>query len=235
MAISPHCNSAANRAVHRRLVLDICALSKALVRQRVQIPTANKILRKLEEATVFTKVKLSWIYLSIDARRRIRVYRCDGHSHCFNRLILGVSPSGGHFHEIIHGLINDIPGCANISEIWLWPNSKEAHYTQLEQLFQTLESSSITLNYPNIWVVQIKCCTCFSNINSRKHIRHQLKVIKYRMCFCPQNWSTLASSFRWLKQDLIIVEPYLLARVTLLGGSIFSLFKPWTRKKRLRF
>ena len=72
MATSPHCNSAAKRAVHGRLVLDICALSTALVRRRVQIPTADKILRKLEGATVFTKVNLSWIYLSIDARRRIR-------------------------------------------------------------------------------------------------------------------------------------------------------------------
>ena len=89
----------------------------AVVRRRVQIP-------RVEGATVFTEADLSQGYLQLTLAEESRYITAfatpeDG-PHRFKQLIMGASPSGEYFHEIIHGLIKDIPGCANISDnIWL--------------------------------------------------------------------------------------------------------------------
>ena len=51
--------------------------------------------------------------------------------------------------------------CPNITDIWLW--SQEAHYTQLEQLRQTLETSAFTLKLP-------KCSFIVPQVNVFGHI-----------------------------------------------------------------
>lgn len=77
---------------------------------------------------------------------------------------MGASPSSEYFHEIIHDLIKDVPGCANISDnIWLWSDDRQSHYKQLEQLLTKLESSSLTLKLP-------KCSFAVPQINVFGHI-----------------------------------------------------------------
>ena len=48
-----------------RLVLDMHVPNTALVRRRVQIPTVNEMLQKMEGAKVFTEVDLSQGYLQL--------------------------------------------------------------------------------------------------------------------------------------------------------------------------
>lgn len=135
-----------------RLVLDMRIPNTALVRRRVQIPTVNEILQKMEGAKVFTEVDLSQGYLQLtlgEESRYITAFSTpeDG-PHRFKRLIMGASPSGEHFHEIIHELIKEIPDCANISDIWLWTRVRETHLKRLEKLLAILERNGITLKLP---------------------------------------------------------------------------------------
>ena len=136
-----------------RLVLDMRVPNVALARRRVQIPTVDEILRQMEGAKFFTEVDLSQGYLQLTLSEESRYITAfstpDDGPHRFTRLIMGASPSGEYFHEIISNLIKDIPRCANISDnIWLWSNDKQSHYEQLEQLLTKLESSGLTLKYP---------------------------------------------------------------------------------------
>jgi len=73
-------------------------------------------------------------------------------------------PSGEHFHEIIHDLVREIPGTANISDnIWIWSRDKNSHLQQLDQLFSKLAASGITLKLP-------KCSFAVPQINFFGHI-----------------------------------------------------------------
>ncbi|CAB3999686.1 PREDICTED: uncharacterized protein K02A2.6-like [Paramuricea clavata] len=133
-----------------RLVLDMRIPNTALVRRRVQIPTVNEILQKMEGAKVFTEVDLSQGYLQltlVEESRHITAFSTpeDG-PHRFTRLIMGASPSGEHFHEIIHELIKEVPDCANISDnIWLWSKDRETHLKRLDQLLTILRTNGIYL------------------------------------------------------------------------------------------
>ena len=152
----------------RRLVLDMRVPNTALVRRRVQIPTVDEILPKIEGATVFTEVDLSQGYLQLTLAEESRYITAfstpeDG-PHRFKRLIMGASPSGEHFHEIIHQLIKDIPECENISDnIWLWSKDRATHLKRLEKLLTILESKGITLKLP-------KCSFAVPEINVFGHI-----------------------------------------------------------------
>ena len=114
-----------------RLVLDMRVPNIALARRRVQTPTADEILRQMEGAKFFTEVDLSQGYLQLTLSEESRYITAfstpDDGPHRFTRLIMGASPSGEYFHEIISNLIKDIRRCANISDnISLWSNDKQS-------------------------------------------------------------------------------------------------------------
>ena len=151
-----------------RLVLDMRMPNTALTRRRVQIPTVNEILQQMEGATIFSEVDLSQGYLQLTLAEESRYITAfstpDNGPHRFTRLIMGASPSGEHFHEIIHDLIREIPGTANISDnIWIWSRDKTTHLNQLDQLLTKLEDSGITLKLP-------KCSFAVPQINVFGHI-----------------------------------------------------------------
>ena len=136
-----------------RLVLDMGVPNTALIRRRVQIPTVDEILRQMEGDKVFTEVDLSQGYLQLTLAEESRYITAfttpDAGPHRFKRVIMGASPSGEYFHDIIHDLIKDIPRCANMSDnIWLWSDDRQSHYKQLEQLLTKLESRGLTLKLP---------------------------------------------------------------------------------------
>lgn len=86
-----------------RLVLDMRIPNKALKRRRVQIPTVDEILHKMQGASVFTEVDLSQGYLQIPLAEESRYITAfptpeDG-PYRFKRLIMGACPSGEYFHE----------------------------------------------------------------------------------------------------------------------------------------
>ena len=151
-----------------RLVLDMRVPNQALKRRRVQFPTVDDILQKMEGATIFTEVDLSQGYLQISLAEESRPMTAfqtpDDGPYQFKRLIMGASPSGEYFHEIIHNLIKHIPNCQNISDnIWLWSKDITEHVKQLDELLQTMESSGLTLKFP-------KCSFAVSEINVFGHI-----------------------------------------------------------------
>ena len=148
---------------------DMRVPNTALVRRRVQIPTVDEILQKMEGAKVFTEVDLSQGYLQLTLAEESRYITAfstpaeDG-PHRFKRLIMGASPSGEHFHEIIHQLIKEIPECENVSDnIWLWSKDRATHLKRLEKLLTILESKGITPKLP-------KCSFAVPEINVFGHI-----------------------------------------------------------------
>ena len=151
-----------------RLVLDMRVPNQALKRRRVQFPTVDDILHKMEGATIFTEVDLSQGYLQISLAEESRPMTAfqtpeDG-PYQFKRLIMSASPSREYFHEIIHNLIKHIPNCQNISDnIWLWSKDITEHIKQLDELLQTMESSGLTLKFP-------KCSFAVPEINVFGHI-----------------------------------------------------------------
>ena len=151
-----------------RLVLDMRVPNQALQRRRVQFPTVDDILHRMEGATIFTEVDLSQGYLQISLAKESRSITAfqtpDDGPYQFKRLIMGACPSGEYFHEIIHNLIKHIPNCQNISDnIWLWSKDITEHAKQLNELLQTIEESGLTLKFP-------KCSFAVPEINVFGHI-----------------------------------------------------------------
>ena len=151
-----------------RLVLDMRVPNTALIRRRIKISTVDEILHQMEGAKVFTEVDLSQGYLQLTLAEESRYITAfttpDEGPHRFTRLIMEGSPFSEYFHEIIHDLIKDVPGCENISDnIWLWSDVRQSHYKQLEQLLTKLESSGLTLKLP-------KCSFAVPQINVFGHI-----------------------------------------------------------------
>lgn len=151
-----------------RIVLDMRVPNQALKRRRIQFPTVDEILHKMEGATIFTEVDLSQGYLQItlaEESRYITAFQTpDDGPYQFRRLIMGACPSGEYFHEIIHNLIKHIPNCQNISDnIWLWSKDMTEHIKQLDQLLETIKRSGLTLKFP-------KCSFATSEINVFGHI-----------------------------------------------------------------
>ena len=151
-----------------RLVLDMRVPNQALERRRVQFPTVDDILHKMEGSTIFTQVDLSQGYLQISLAkesRQITAFQTpDNGPYQFKRLIMGASPSREYFHETIHNLIKHIPNCQNISDnIWLWSKDITEHARQLDMLLQTIEDSGLTLKFP-------KCPFAVPEINVFGHI-----------------------------------------------------------------
>ena len=142
--------------------------NQALERRRVQFPTVDDILHKMEGSTIFTEVDLSQGYLQISLAkesRQITAFQTpDNGRYQFKRLIMGASPLGEYFHEIIHNLVEHIPNCQNISgNIWLWSKDITEHAKQLDMLLQTIEDSGLTLKLP-------KCSFAVPEINVFGHI-----------------------------------------------------------------
>lgn len=122
-----------------RLVLDMRVPNQALTRRRVQIPTVDEILQKMEGATIFSEVNLSQGYLQVTLAEKSRYITAfqtpDDGPHRFTRLIMGACPLGEYFHEIINQIIRDVPNCENISDnIWLWSKNMDDYIKQLDQL-----------------------------------------------------------------------------------------------------
>ena len=151
-----------------RLVLDMRVPNQAFTRRRVQMPTVDEILQKMEGAKVFTEVDLSQGYLQVtlaEESRYITAFQTpDDGPHRFTRLIMGACPSGEYFHEVINQIIRDVPNCENISDnIWLWSQDMAEHAKQLDQLLGTLQENGITLKLP-------KCSFGVPEINVFGHI-----------------------------------------------------------------
>ena len=164
-----------------RLVLDMRVPNTAMVRRRVQIPTVNEILQKMEEAKVFTEVDLSQGYLQLTLAEESRYITAfstpENGPHGSKRLIMGASPSEEHFHEIIHQLIKDIPNCKNISDnIWLWSKDKPTHLKQLEKLLTILESKGFAPKLPKCSIV-VPEIHVFGHIVSEKGIRRDIAKV----------------------------------------------------------
>ena len=165
-----------------RLVLDMRVPNQALERRRIQFPTVNDILHKMEGATVFTEVDLSQGYLQISLAQESRSITAfqtpDDRPYQFKRLIMGACPSGEYFHEIIHNLIKHIPNCQNISDnIWLWSKDITEHAKQLGELLQTIQDSGLTLKFPKC-LFAVPQINVFGHIVSSRGIQPDEKKIK---------------------------------------------------------
>ena len=89
----------------------------------------------MEEGKIFTEDDLSQGYLHLtlakESRYTTAFFTPEDGPNRFKRLIMGASPSGEHFHEIIHQIIKDIPDCENISDnISLWSKDRATHLKQ---------------------------------------------------------------------------------------------------------
>ena len=93
-----------------------------LKRRRIQIPTVNEILQKMQGAAVFTELDLSQGYLQLPLAPESRFITAfptpDDGPHHFTRLVMGACPSSEYFHEKIRELVREIPNCENIKGLF---------------------------------------------------------------------------------------------------------------------
>ena len=164
-----------------RLVVDMRKANTALKRRRIQIPTVNEILQKMQGATVFTELDLSQGCLQLSLAPESHFITAfptpDDGPHQFTRLVMGACPSSEYFHEKIHELLREIPKCENISDnIWLWSKDLPTHLTHLEKLLITLQANGLTLKLPKCSFAQPEI-NVFGHIVSANGIRPDPKKI----------------------------------------------------------
>lgn len=164
-----------------RLVVDM-RKANATLKRRMQIPTVDEILQKMQGATVFTKLGLSQGYhqlsLALESRLITAFPTPEDRCHQFTRLVMGACPLGEYFHEKIHELIREIPNCENIwDNIWVWSKDLATHLSALELLLTALQANGLTLKLPKCSFAQPEI-NLFGHIVSANGIRHDLKKVE---------------------------------------------------------
>ena len=134
-----------------RLCVDMRGPNKAIKRERHITPTIEDVLSDLNGASYFSKLDLNQGYhqlLLAPESRYITTFSTHIGLFRYKRLNFGVSCAAEIFQNAITNILNDIPGCLNVSDdILVHGQTKQEHDARLHQVLSKLEDKGLTLNH----------------------------------------------------------------------------------------
>ena len=123
-----------------RLCVDMRRANEAIIRERYQIPTVDKVLHNLNQSTVFSKLDLKWGYHQLELHpdsRSITTFTTHCGLYRYKRLMFGIN-------YVIQQTLQGCEGVANISDdIIVHGRSTEEHNKRLQQVLERLKESDI--------------------------------------------------------------------------------------------
>ena len=133
-----------------RLCVDMCRANEAIVRERLPIPTIDKVPEELNGSTVFSTLDLRCgfhqIELHEDSRDITTFLTHEGLLH-YKRLSFGVNAASKKYQHVIGQVIADIGGVVNIADDLIVHGKTVAEHDQnLHKLLAKLEEKNLTLN-----------------------------------------------------------------------------------------
>ena len=132
-----------------RLCIDMRAANKAIERTRHVVPTIDEILSDLNQSSVFSKLDLNQGYhqLMLDTRsRHITTFSTHLGLFRYKRLNFGINCASEIFQNAVHSVLKGIPDVINVSDdILIYSKNTEAHRKTLQDVFQRLRDSGLTL------------------------------------------------------------------------------------------
>ena len=121
-----------------RVCIDPHDLNRVIVRDRVQLPTAEEIMSKMAGAKIFSTLDASAGYWQIqvdDESSELLVFNTPFSRFKFDRLPFGISCASEAFSQKISQIIEGLDGVAHIQDdIIIWGRSKAEHDKNLEQV-----------------------------------------------------------------------------------------------------
>ena len=144
-------------------------LNRAIVRDHVQLPTAEEIMSKMAEAKIFSTLDASagyyWQIQVDDESSELLVFNTPFGRFKFDRLPFGISCAHASeaFSQRISQIIEGLDGVAHIQDdTIIWGRSKAEHDKNLEQVLARIEKSRLKLNKTK----------CKFGLNEVKYVGH---------------------------------------------------------------
>ena len=182
-----------------RLVVDMRAPNKAILRERHITPTTDDLVSLLANSRVFSTIDLNSGYHQLQLNKKSR-YITTFSTHIglfrYKRLNFGINSAAEVFQNTIHDILSDIPGVLNVSDdILVHAKTPEEHDVRLRLVLQRLKDKNLTINEKKCKFAK-SSIEFFGNIFSDKGISPDPhKVDEITNFKTPQNAKELQSAW----------------------------------------
>ena len=133
-----------------RLCVDMRCANEAIIRERLPIPTIDKVLEELNGSTVFSKLDLGCGFHQIELHedsRDITTFITHEGLFRYKRLSFGVNAAPEKFQHVIRQIIADVEGVVNIADdLIVHGKTISEHDQNLHKLLAKLEEKNLTLS-----------------------------------------------------------------------------------------
>lgn len=133
-----------------RLVLDMRAVNKAIIRELHPFPTMKRYAKYLSGAKYFTKLdmKLAFHHIELDEESRdMTTFMTPNGPRRFTRLLFGVNCAPEIFQREMERILKGCKGCINyIDDILIFGTTKDQLKKREEEVLRRLEENNFTLN-----------------------------------------------------------------------------------------
>ena len=133
-----------------RLCVDMRCANKAIIRERLPIPTIDEVLEELKGSTVFSKLDLRCGFHQKELHENSRDITTFITHEClfrYKRLSFGVNAAPENFQHVIRQIIADVEGVVNIADdLIVQVKTISEHDQNLHKLLPKLEEKNLTLS-----------------------------------------------------------------------------------------
>lgn len=148
-----------------RLCIHSDPLNRAIIRDRIILPSVEETLGKMAGAKVFSKLdcKDSFWQIPLDEESRLlTTFVTPWGRYCYNVLFMGMNCASEFFHYTLSSLLSDMEGVVvHIDDIAVFGNDMNEHDMRLEQVLRRLQEFGVTLNDK-----------CIFRVNSMRWVGH---------------------------------------------------------------
>jgi hypothetical protein len=141
-----------------RICVDLIELNKAIVRERVILPTIEETLSKFAGAKIFSKLDCRDSFWQVPLHpdsRLLTTFLTPWNKYCFNRLSMGLCSASEFFHNVLSSMLEHLPGVVvHIDDIAVFGATLEEHDQRLGEVLTILQKNGITLNKKCIFRVK---------------------------------------------------------------------------------
>lgn len=133
-----------------RLCVDHVQLNKAIIRERIILPTVEDNMAKFAGAQIFSKLDCRdsfWQVKLHPESRLLTTFLTPWKRYAFNRLSMGLCSSTEFFHKAMNDMLSHIPGVViHVDDIAVFGATMEEHDERLHRVLSTLQANGVTLN-----------------------------------------------------------------------------------------
>lgn len=133
-----------------RLVINMMGPNRAIQRRFYKMPTLEEIRVRLNGATIFTKLDLTWAFYHVklgEKSRELTTFLSPNGMYRFVRLVFGVNCAPEAFQQVMEDIMKGIKNViVYIDDLLLYDTTPEGLRETTQAVLAALKSSNLTIN-----------------------------------------------------------------------------------------